>query len=102
MATKQITVYLCVDQHGNYRAIGSNQITLANAGQAIAIIEDDLKKEGVTTLTTVINAMVNLPDEPAIEPDNASTENVESVDIPTESQQNDPVKESSMMYNPTT
>lgn len=64
MATKQITVYLCVDSHGNYRAIGSNQITPSNLGQAIAIIEEDLKKEGATTMTTTINAQVNIPDEP--------------------------------------
>ena len=61
MSQIQVQVYICIDEHGNYAAIGASQITDLNKNVPIAIIEDEIKKEGVVTNTTSFKVNVDLP-----------------------------------------
>lgn len=73
MKQQKIKVYLCIDEHGNYRAIGSSDINDQNKNTAIAIIEDDIKKVGVNSITTTFNVNVDLPPETIPEPEEKET-----------------------------
>ena len=57
----KVRAYICVDEHGNYRIVGSSAITDLNKNTAIAIIENDIKKEGVNATTTSFQVQIELP-----------------------------------------
>lgn len=61
MSQIKVRAYICVDEHGNYRIIGSSAITDLNKNTAIAIIEDDIKKDGVNATTTSFQVQIELP-----------------------------------------
>ena len=65
MTNVQVKIYLSIDQHGNYQAIGGSAINDKNEHTAIAIVEDGIKKEGVGVTTTTFKVNVQLP-EPII------------------------------------
>lgn len=69
----QIKVYLSVDEHGNYQAIGGSSINEKNEHAAIAIVEDGIKKENVNTTTTTFKVNFQLP-EPATIPEEKKNE----------------------------
>lgn len=58
----QIQILLCIDEHGNYAAIGSSRITDLNKNVPLSIIEDEIKREGVATTTTSFKVNVTLPE----------------------------------------
>ena len=62
MKNIQVKVYLCCDEHGNYRAIGSSAITDLTEHEAIAIIESDIKKENTGVITTTFKVNAQLPE----------------------------------------
>lgn len=71
MSQIKVRAFICVDEHGNYRIVGSSAITDLNKNTAIAIIEDDIKKDGVNSITTSFQVQIELPPPtPAEEPEN--------------------------------
>lgn len=62
MTQKKIEIYICIDEHGNYNAMGSSKVTPGNKNQVLAIIEEDIKKDGIVSTTTSFKVNVDLPD----------------------------------------
>ena len=61
MSQIKVRAYISIDEHGNYRIIGSNAITDSNKHVAVAIIEDEIKREGVNSATTSFQVNIELP-----------------------------------------
>jgi len=62
MTQQKIEIYVCIDEHGNYAAIGSSKITDTNKHQILAIIEDDIKVGEVVATTTSFKVNIELPE----------------------------------------
>lgn len=62
MTQKKIEIHICIDEHGNYNAMGSSKITEENKHQAIAIIEEDIKVDEIATTTTSFKVNIELPE----------------------------------------
>jgi hypothetical protein len=75
MSDIKARIFICIDEHGNYRAIGSSSITDSTKNQAIAIIENEIKLEGVSATTTSFQVNVTLP-----EPTEKETQNEPNID----------------------
>lgn len=76
MSQIKVRAYICVDEHGNYRIIGSSAITDLNKNTAIAIIEDDIKRDGVNSVTTSFQVQIELPTPTPIEKEENEKQNV--------------------------
>lgn len=62
MTQTTVQIYICIDEHGNYAAIGASRITDANKNVPLSIIEEEIKREGVATTTTSFKVNVQLPE----------------------------------------
>ena len=61
MSQIQVKIYVCVDEHGNYRAVGGSHINEQNEHQALAIVEETIKNQDVKTTTTSFKVNIELP-----------------------------------------
>ena len=61
MSQIKVKAYLCIDEHGNYRIVGSSDITDMNKNTAVALVEDEIKREGVNSVTTTFQVNIELP-----------------------------------------
>lgn len=59
---KQIKVeaFVCIDEHGNYRVLGTSES--GKERDMIAIVESGIKLEGVNAKTVSFKVMVQLPE----------------------------------------
>ena len=61
MSQIKVKAYLCIDEHSNYRIVGSSNITDMNKNTAVALVEDESKREGVNSVTTTFQVNIELP-----------------------------------------
>ena len=57
----KINVYLCIDEHGNWQAVGSSKENDMNRGQFVELAEFGIKNDTVNTMTTSFKVDVQLP-----------------------------------------
>ncbi len=61
MSQVKVKIFLTIDEHGNYQAIGGSEITESRQHEAIALMESGIKMPGVNTESKIFNVMVDLP-----------------------------------------
>jgi hypothetical protein len=66
MSQLKVRAYICLDEHGNYQIIGGSSVNDLNKNQAIAIIEDGIKVDGVNSVTTSFQVNIELPTQTPI------------------------------------
>lgn len=87
MSQIKVTIYISVDEHGNYQAVGSSTINGdMTRNTAISLVEDGIVRPETGHKTQSFNVMVDLP-EPYIH--DTPVEPVEPVEVVAEEQQSE-------------
>jgi len=61
MSQVKIKMYLCIDEHGNYQAVGSSKITEENKHEVVATVESGIRNDDTNTTTTSFQVNIELP-----------------------------------------
>ena len=62
MSNIKMKIHFCIDEHGNYRAVGSSDLNDISTKNAIALVEGPIRLDGVATKTGSFQVSVDLPD----------------------------------------
>lgn len=56
-----VKVFICIDEHGNYRAMGASSVNNSNINTVLSIIKDGIEAPGVNSVTTSFDVVLDLP-----------------------------------------